>query len=228
MVEYHYNPDKKKTKLGSSEDKVSHFFEPLSKNKLGVAIVLVLLALVVSVGPKITGNLFYEDPEYTMLSQNPDFPHLSKQNANIELYKLRDGYSNLQSRFDGCESGLSSAQELYNTCNTQKLDVTGQLQIMNDNYNTCQSASASLKSDLDACNSEKSSTGVNLGVCNTNLNDKEAQLRQLEVEKAAILSNYASGVCCTLKQLSNPALRYYNVVNNRVVCSETEGNEFSC
>ncbi len=228
MADYHFNPDKKKSSLAADRKKLSDILEPLSKSKLKVAIVLIFLALVVFIGPEITGNLLYEDPEYTLLSKNPDFPHFSKNKANLELYKCTDDLSDTQSQYNTCDSALSNARELYNICNMQKTETMSELQTANDNYNSCEINAATLKSGLDTCNSEKQIKDADLGLCNSQLNEKESRLHQLESEKEDILSNYASSVCCTLKQLSDPSLKYYTLINNRIVCSDSEGTEFTC
>lgn len=234
MAEYSYNPDKKKVDLSQrsglrqSGGKVPVVFSSIFKNKMLIGVVTAFLLLVVIVGPGITGDLLYQDSEYDLLSQNPDFPNLAKKEANLRLYNYIGDFTDLQSRFDGCESALSDAQEIYSNCNSEKVRIMSDLQTADSNLNSCNVNSANLKSNLDSCNSEKSTKDLNLGTCNSALNEKGALLSKLESDNAAIISNYASSVCCTLQRLSNPSLKYYTVVNNRVICSDTEGNEFSC
>lgn len=229
MAEYHFNPDKKKSGFAADKSDAGEHWKSFSKNKLKVAIVLALLALVVVVGPDITGNIFYEDPEYALLSKNTDFPKLAMKEANLELYKCRDDVDDLQSQFSDCMSSLSVAEELYRTCNSEKAEVMGELQTANDNYNSCLVGADALKSSLDVCNSEKSVKETNLAVCNSELSEMDSRFELMDAEREKILGNYANSVCCTLKMLGNPSLKYYTVVNNRVVCSDTEGTEFgSC
>ena len=228
MAGYHFNPDKKKSGFTVDSGKTGEHWKSFSRNKLKVAIVLALLALVVVIGPEITGNIFYEDPEYAMLSKNSDFPKLAVKEANLELYKCRDDVDDLQSQFSDCESGLSVAEGLYRTCNAQKVEVMGELQTTNDNYNSCQMGADSLKLSLDVCNSEKSAKETDLAVCNSELSEMDSRLERIDAEREKIIGNYANSVCCTLKRLSDPSLKYYTVVNNRIVCSDSEGTEFSC
>ncbi len=229
MAGYHFNPDKKKSGFAVDKSEAGEHWKSFSKNKLKVAIVLALLALVVVVGPDITGNIFYEDPEYSLLSENSDFPKLGVKEANLELYKCRDDVDDSRLRFDDCESSLSVAQELYSACSSEKVVVVGELQTANGNYNSCQAGADALKSSLDMCNSLKSSKETELGVCNSELSEIDSRLVGMRTERDKIIDNYANSVCCILKTLSNPSLKYYTVVNNRVVCSDTEGIEFgSC
>jgi len=229
MAEYHFNPDKKKGDLTADSGKVGEHWKSFSKNKLKVAIVLALLALVVVVGPDITGNIFYEDPEYALLSKNSDFPKLAVKEANLELYKCRDDVDDLQSQFSDCESGLALCGERQRRCDSEKVRVMSDLQIANDNYNSCQAGSDALKSSLDACDSEKSVKDMDLAVCNSELSEMDVKFERVNAEREKIISNYANSVCCTLKMLGSPSLKYYAVVNNRIVCSSTEGTEFgSC
>lgn len=241
MVEYHFKPREKK----QQGQKISEHWtsgttdDGSSKSKLGVAIALVVIALAVFAGPKITGYLFYEDPEYAQLSKLPDFPKLSKEKASIELYNCRGSLADSTQKSTKCDSDLSASQKLYGDCTTQKDDVANNLQAAINNYNVCQNTSseykasadnltAGLRSDIVACNAEKTVKDTNLGSCNTALEEKQASMTQMIKEKDEIVRNYASSVCCTLKQLGNPALKYYNLVENKVFCSESEGTEFAC
>ncbi len=229
MAGYHFNPDKKKSGFAVDSGKTGEHWKSFSRNKLKVAIVLALLALVVVVGPDITGNMFYDDPEYALLSKNSDFPKLAVKEANLELYKCMDDVDDLQSQFSDCESGISVAEGLYKTCDAQKVEVMGELQTVNGNYNSCQAGADALKSSLDVCNTEKSAKETELGVCNSELSEMDSRLESMDAEREKIVGNYANSVCCTLKMLGSPSLKYYTVVNNRIVCSNSEGTEFgSC
>jgi len=245
MVEYHFKPREKKQQDQQQSSKISEHWtsgntaDGASKSKLGVAIALVVLAFVFVAGPKITGFLFYEDPEYTQLSKLPDFPQLTKEKANIGLYNCRGDLSDMTQKSGKCDSDLSASQKLYGDCTAQKDEVSNNLQATTDNYNLCinqsrdytasaENLTASLRFDIDACNAEKTVKDTNLGSCNTALEEKQASLTQMIEEKDEIVRNYANSVCCTLKKLGNPALKYYNLVDNKVFCSESEGTEFAC
>lgn len=241
MVEYHFKPREKK----QQDQKISEHWtsgttaDGSSKSTLGVAIALVVLALAVVAGPKITGYLFYEDPEYAQMSKLPDFPQLSKEKASIELYNCRGSLADSTQVSNKCGSDLSASQKLYGDCTAQKDEVANNLQSAVNNYNVCvnmssdykasaENLTASLRSNIDACNSEKAVKDTNLGSCSTALEEKQASMTQMIKEKDEIVRNYANSVCCTLKKLGNPALKYYNLVDNKVFCSESEGTEFAC
>ncbi|MCK5040192.1 MAG: hypothetical protein KAR87_04450 [Candidatus Aenigmarchaeota archaeon] len=228
MANYHYTPGRKKSDFKSNDGKISGFLKSLSKNKLKIAIGLMIIAVISFAGPGITGAFIYSDSEYDELSDNPDFPQLSKKDANLELYHCNGDLSKSSSDLDKCNLFLSDAHNTFSACTDQKESIESELQTAKDNYNSCTSNEDSCKSNLNTCNSDKAVKESHLATCNTLLKEKDIKYRDYESERDEIISNYANSVCCTLKQLSNPSLRYYNVVDNKVVCSENEGEDFNC
>ncbi len=235
MANYHFNPKKNEVDSKKYGKNISNTLNSFSKNKLKITAGVLLFLFFIVAGDDITGAFIYNNADYDALSKNPDFPQLSKQEANLKLYLCEDDKSILSSALSISKTDISDLQNTYNICNTEKEQINANLQLSNEkyrdyenNYNSCQSETNTLQSNLDSCNSDKSVKDSHLTTCNNLLREKDIKYSDYESEREEIIQNYANSVCCTLKQISNPSLKYYNLENNKIVCSETGGKTFDC
>jgi len=226
MANYRFSPKKKQTDFKAYTERTLN--SGLYKSALKVAVVIVAVAFVAYIGVGVTGAFFYSNPDYDEVSGNDDFPKLSKKDANLELYQCRNNLTRSSSEIDRCNMFLADAESNYMACSNQKEMIESELQTANDNYNSCKANEESMNSNIESCNSDKVVIESHLATCNNLLKEKDIEYRNYKSEKEELMQNYANSVCCTLKQLSNPALNYYIVENNKIVCSETEGEAFNC
>ena len=219
MANYHFN-------LGKNNNKGK--YKKIYESILKIAVVFIALLFVGYIGVNITGAFFYSNPEYDKLSDNNDFPKLSKKDANLELYKCRKDLSFSSSDLNKCNLNIGKTESKHLECMNKKQILETQIENEKENYNTCIANENSCKSNLNLCNSGKSIIESNLATCNNLLKEKDIENNKYKTEKEEIIQNYANSVCCILMQLNNPSLRYYKIENNKVVCSEDEGKEFNC
>ncbi|MBW6462254.1 MAG: hypothetical protein K0B07_04370 [DPANN group archaeon] len=235
MAGYNFTPKENKTQRPKSntckniaDKKTNHTINTTNapiikiidkvKKPLFISVTLILVLLLI--GSKITGNLTLSQ-EDKAISQNSDFPDLSKFEANKQFYLCQNQLNTDSGKLSQYQIELESKSTTAEACIQQKNTLSSQ-------YITCSNELTSIKTNFNYCNTSKTTLSNELELYKNDLDLKKQKYSELELDNYALQNNYANYYCCNYRKvLENTNLKYYKIVSNKVRCTEdTDDTEF--
>ncbi len=196
----------------SNNDTLNKLKKPLF---IAVAIIVILL-----LGPQITGNLTLS-AEDRDIAQNPDFPDLSKFDANKQFYLCQNQLNADSGKLSQYQLELESKSTTAEACIQQKNTLSSQ-------YNTCADTLTSTKASFTYCNSSKTTLSNEVELYKNELESTKQEYSDFELNNYALTNNYADSFCCIKRAVNSELdIKYYKIKNNKVICTEdSDDDEF--
>ncbi len=215
-----HNKGKKKNNPGALDDISERIGSDMLKAG-AVTIIIILFAYFFLLSPMI-GDMTMSSEDKELASQ-PDFPDLSKFEANKQYYLCQMEKDENQGLVTQYQNQMDQKESTLETCQSEKEELKKDL-------DEARSDASEWKTGMEECNESLSEKDFDLAVCEDDLNEMEDDLMELELEQYSIKSNYAKDYCCIYKTVvGDPDLKYYSFEDNKVICSDDPSDEeFSC
>src|SRR3989344_6794294 len=172
-----------------------------------IAIIVILGAILINfiVKPTIEGFVTYE----------------KERELNEKINKYETKIKDLELSILTTNTSLSS-------CNGFNRNLLVEINDNSNEISACKSDLSSTKTDLSLSKKRYEELIENLqNEINNIETEKNNILKELETAYNELAKNTANNICCKEK-VEHPSINYFNVVNNRITCTENNGQRISC
>ncbi len=144
----------------------------------------------------------------------------------------------VQKQLDRLKSDITSFSSNLTSCYSSAADLTGKLQSCSGDYALCRTDVAKLSANRSAteqlCENEKTKLQVQMSIVedssfilNKSLSTLTKDHESLKTKYTSLATNAANNLCCKAK-VDNPKIGFYDIVSDKIVCTEGSGVAINC
>ncbi|MBI2650919.1 hypothetical protein HYX01_00415 [Candidatus Woesearchaeota archaeon] len=198
----------------------------LIENKVFVYMLLSIFAvffIMFIIRPSIIGYIAYQQVKNTNYS-------LQDYGYNIQELKSKLAVSNVN--LSACSDFNNKLLVNLESCSNKLSDYKSSLMALQINFtlskNIYEDMIKSLKAEIEKRNKESNEQIKELKEKLSKIDaEKEKEVNDMKNIYDNIALNTANNLCCKAR-IDNPQIKYYKVENNKVICLEESGLNFSC
>jgi len=194
------------------------------------AVVGLLLVALFVIRPALLGYGVYQEAQSSNLSVQDYSQNMQQLNHDLDVVK-----ANLSSYSTFTGALLAQVDQKNNDlteCKVEleriKIDVEQAQKQVADKEKEVTDFQGKMQQSIDQQVSDK--TGAleqDKTACQDSLTKKETQVGEVQAKYDQLVKNTAKSVCCKMK-VDNPQINFYDVVDNKVTCSEQGTNQLNC
>ena len=144
----------------------------------------------------------------------------------------------VQKQLDRLKSDITSFSSNLTSCYTGVADMTSKLQSCNTDFALCRTDVAKLSANRSAteqlCENEQTNLQLQISTLksasnalNSSLSTASKDLDSLKTKYTNLANNAANNLCCKAR-VDNPKIKFYEIVSDKIVCTEDSGAAVSC
>lgn len=143
----------------------------------------------------------------------PSFVGFGIENADDTLKKCQDDLMQTQSEISVCKINNSA-------CNILNNQISAEKEKLSVDYSEC-------REELELTKLNLTLSMRKLEISNGELNETQKTLDKLNSDYSTLAENLANNLCCKNK-IDNPAINYYSIESNKIICLENGNFRLSC